>query len=123
MDWIGRFNRDEQTGPTGWTESIVAAVIPDRRSDAELEIPPLPVPDLGPVADGSSAFSMGRIDRSGRIAARSVLDRLGWSRHDRLSLTTVRYRRDPPDPSRRHRHVARARLPRDSIQSQGTLWH
>ncbi|MEB3371323.1 hypothetical protein [Saccharopolyspora mangrovi] len=101
MDWGDRFNWDERADPTGWTETIVAAVLPDRRPDAELEIPPLPVPELGPVADGSSAFSMGRIDRSGRIAARSVLDRLSWSPHDRLSLTTVAgivvIRRDPAD--------------------------
>lgn len=80
-------DQDKRTSPTGWAESIIAAVIPDRRPPTDLTIPPLPVPELGPVPGGSSAHSMGRVDRSGRIAARSVLDGLGWSPHDRLSFS------------------------------------
>lgn len=50
----------------------------------------LPVAELPPLPRaGSLCYGMGRVDSSGRVLDRSLVDALGWDRGDRLQLTLV----------------------------------
>lgn len=49
----------------------------------------MPVPELMHLHTSSAVYSMGRVDESGRIPARSVIQGLGWSQYDRLSIDAI----------------------------------
>ena len=50
----------------------------------------LPVTELSALPrTGSLRYGMGRVDSSGRVLDRSLVDALGWGRGDRLHLTLV----------------------------------
>lgn len=61
---------------------------------------PLPLAALALVSrDAPTMYGMGRMDASGRVAERAIVQALGWSRHDRCTISTtsrsILLRRDP----------------------------
>ena len=89
------------------TGTLIAPVIPSSaaarpaRAPAAARTLPLPVPPVRPPALGRDVvYGLARVDRSGRVADRTVTGALGWRGGDRLTLTAeagvVVIRRDPP---------------------------
>lgn len=83
-------------------EHLVRAVVPSTAlpSMSEWDSSPLPVVDVVALyRDASVLYSMGRVDQSGRVSERSVVDRLAWSPGDRLHANLVSgmvfFQRDP----------------------------
>lgn len=61
---------------------------------------PLPLAELALVSrDAPTVYGMGRMDGSGRVAERAIVRALGWSPHDRCTISTtarsILLRRDP----------------------------
>ncbi len=61
---------------------------------------PLPLAELALVSrDCPTVYGMGRMDASGRVAERAIVRALGWSPHDRCTISTTArsmlLRRDP----------------------------
>jgi bifunctional DNA-binding transcriptional regulator/antitoxin component of YhaV-PrlF toxin-antitoxin module len=88
------------------TGTLIAPVIPSSaaarpaRAPAAARALPLTVPPVRPpVLARDVVYGLARVDRSGRVADRSVTSALGWRGGDRLTLTAeagvVVIRRDP----------------------------
>ena len=88
------------------TGTLIAPVIPSpaaarpARAPAAARTLPLTVPPARPPALGRDVvYGLAHVDRSGRVADRSVTGALGWRGGDRLTLTAeagvVVIRRDP----------------------------
>ena len=88
------------------TGTLIAPVIPSSaaarpaRAPAAARTLPLTVPPVRPPALGRDVvYGLARVDRSGRVADRTVTGALGWRGGDRLTLTAeagvVVIRRDP----------------------------
>ena len=90
------------------TGTLIAPVIPSSgaaaarsaRAPAAARTLPLTVPAVRPPALGRDVvYGLARVDRSGRVADRTVTGALGWRGGDRLTLTAgagvVVIRRDP----------------------------
>ena len=88
------------------TAPLIAPVIPPRcpagRPRALLPARPCRLPGRGAAGPGGPrdvVYGLGRIDRSGRVADRTITGALGWRGGDRLTLTAgagvVVIRRDP----------------------------
>ena len=88
------------------TGTLIAPVIPSSaaarpaRAPAAARTLPLTVPPVRPPALGRDVvYGLTRVDRSGRVADRTVTGALGWRGGDRLTLTAeagvVVIRRDP----------------------------
>ena len=90
------------------TGALLAPVIPSSgayaarpaRAPAAARTLPLAVPPARPPSlPGDVVYGLARVDRSGRVADRSVTGALGWRGGDRLTLTAeagvVVIRRDP----------------------------
>jgi len=88
------------------TGTLIAPVIPSSaaarpaRAPAAARTLPLAVPPVRPPALGRDVvYGLARVDRSGRVADRTVTGALGWRGGDRLTLTAgagvVIARRDP----------------------------
>lgn len=72
-------------------EQIVTAVVPSGVLRASEPPGPLPMLDLRALfQDTSMVYSMARVDRWGTVAARSILDTLGWRPGNRLSIRPQR---------------------------------
>ncbi len=86
-------------------DRLVAAVIPSTSppSVSEAGSGPLPMVDLVALyRDASILYSMGRVDRSGRVSERSIVSQLGWSPREPLQANVVSgmvvFQRDPHGP-------------------------
>ena len=88
------------------TGTLIAPVIPSSAASRPARAPaaaralPLTVPPVRPPALGRDVvYGLARVDRSGRVADRTVTGALGWRGGDRLTLTAeagvVVIRRDP----------------------------
>ena len=88
------------------TGTLIAPVIPSSaaarpaRAPAAARTLPLTVPPVRPPALGRNVvYGLAHVDRSGRVADRTVTGALGWRGGDRLTLTAeagvVVIRRDP----------------------------
>ena len=88
------------------TGTLIAPVIPSSdparpaRAPAAAQTLPLTVPPVRPPAlPRDVVYGLARVDRSGRVADRTVTGALGWRGGDRLTLTAeagvVLIRRDP----------------------------
>ena len=89
------------------TGTLIAPVIPSptaaagrpARAPAAARTLPLAVPPVRPPALGDVVYGLAHVDRSGRVADRTVTGALGWRGGDRLTLTAeagvVVIRRDP----------------------------
>jgi hypothetical protein len=91
------------------TGTLIAPVIPSSaaarpaRAPAAARTMPLTVPPVRPPAlPRDVVYGLARVDRSGRVADRTVTSALGWRGGDRLTLTAeagvVVIRRDPSGP-------------------------
>jgi bifunctional DNA-binding transcriptional regulator/antitoxin component of YhaV-PrlF toxin-antitoxin module len=87
------------------TGTLIAPVIPSSaaarpaRAPAAARTLPLTVPPVRPALGRDVVYGLARVDRSGRVADRTVTGALGWRGGDRLTLTAeagvVVIRRDP----------------------------
>jgi hypothetical protein len=77
------------------SERLVPALVPDahppraeRRLGGPATTPPLAQVPVEP-GEASWTYAIARVDRSGRVSEQSIVDTLGWTVDDSLSLTTV----------------------------------
>jgi hypothetical protein len=93
------------------TGALLAPVIPSsypavprnaRGRSADRALPLAAPPGRVPALPGDVVYGLARVDRSGRVADRSVTGALGWQGGERLTLTAdsgvVIIRRDPLGP-------------------------
>ncbi|HEY3710751.1 MAG TPA: hypothetical protein VGL64_15320 [Amycolatopsis sp.] len=69
-------------------EGIIEALIPNARAAvADSPPPPLPIAKLiTPRREGSLVYAMVRVDRSGRLVDKAVLDAVSWRAEERISV-------------------------------------